>query len=48
MDNENNAAVRTSPKWRIFIVTHGPIIDDYYKDDPLFNNENYAKTNNTE
>lgn len=29
-------------KWIIFIVTHGPIIDDYYKNDPLFNNENYV------
>lgn len=42
MDNENRVVVSPSPKWRIFIVTHGPIIDDYYKDDPLFNNENYV------
>jgi len=28
-------------KWKIFIITHGPIIDDYYKNDPLFSNEHY-------
>jgi len=41
MDNIDPVA-SIMPKWRIFIVTHGPIIDDYYKDDPLFNNENYV------
>jgi hypothetical protein len=29
-------------KWKIFIVTHGPIIEDYYKNDLLFSEEHYT------
>lgn len=32
-------------KWVIFIVTHGPIIEDYYKNDPLFSKEHYVFLN---
>lgn len=29
-------------KWKIFIITHGPILDNYYANDPLFSNENFV------
>lgn len=32
-------------KWKIFIITHGPIIDDYYKNDSSFHVENYTFIN---
>jgi hypothetical protein len=30
-----------SKKWKIFIVTHGPVEEQYYANDPLFTNEHY-------
>lgn len=30
-----------SKKWKIFIVTHGPVEEQYYANDPLFSNEHY-------
>lgn len=35
-------------KWKIFIITHGPIIEDYYKNDPQFSNEHYSFINVSE
>jgi len=32
-------------KWKIFIITHGPIIEDYYKNDSSFSNEHYTFIN---
>ena len=31
--------------WKIFIITHGPIIEDYYINDPLFSNIHYSFIN---
>jgi hypothetical protein len=31
-----------SMKWKIFIITHGPVIEDYYKNDPLFSNDHFV------
>jgi len=32
-------------KWKVFIVTHGPIRENYYKNDLQFNNENWGFVN---
>jgi hypothetical protein len=32
-------------KWKIFIITHGPIIEDYYKNDSMFSDKNYTFIN---
>lgn len=32
-------------RWKIFIITHGPIIEEYYSKDKFFNNENYTFIN---
>ena len=34
--------------WKIYIVTHGPIIADYYKNDLLFSNEHFTFINVSE
>lgn len=32
-------------KWKIFIITHGPIIEDYYKNDLQFSDKHYSFIN---
>lgn len=31
--------------WKIFIISHGPIIDNYYKNDPMFSYEHFVVFN---
>lgn len=32
-------------KWKIYIITHGPIIDEHYQNDPLFSSEHFEFLN---